>query len=89
MPFLPLKVEQKQEILAQWLEVCVLRGYGDADARLETFLRTIGRRKFLLPLYRALLAVGRKVDAKRIYAVARPGYHPITQTSLDDMLGVG
>jgi len=84
-----LTKSENQEILAQWLEVCVLRGYGDADARLETFLRTIGRRKFLLPLYRALLAVGRTADAKRIYAVARPGYHPITQTSLDDMLGVG
>jgi aminopeptidase N len=78
-----------QEILAQWLEVCVLHGYAAADARLEAFLRTIGRRKFLLPLYRALLAVGRKSDAQRIYASARPGYHPITQTSLDDMLGTG
>ncbi len=77
------------EILAQWLEVCVLHGYADADARLEQFLTTIGRRKFLLPLYRALLTVGRKDDARRIYATARPGYHPITQTSLDDMLGTG
>jgi leukotriene-A4 hydrolase len=80
---------ENQEILAQWLEVCVLHGYGDADARLEQFLTTIGRRKFLLPLYRALLTVGRKDDARRIYATARPGYHPITQTSLDDMLGTG
>ena len=53
------------------------------------FLTTIGRRKFLLPLYRALLSVGRTADARRIYASARPGYHPITQTSLDDMLGTG
>ncbi len=75
------------EILAQWLEVCVLRGYGEVDGKLETFLRTIGRRKFLLPLYRALLEAHRKPDAERIYATARAGYHPITQQSLDEMLG--
>ena len=84
-----LTKSDNQEILAQWLEVCVLHGYADADVRLETFLTTIGRRKFLLPLYRALLTVGRKDDARRIYASARPGYHPITQSSLDDMLGTG
>ncbi|MBC8071854.1 MAG: leukotriene A4 hydrolase C-terminal domain-containing protein, partial [Deltaproteobacteria bacterium] len=59
----------------------------DVDGRLESFLRTIGRRKFLLPLYRALIEAGRKPDATRIYAVARAGYHPITQQSLDEMLG--
>jgi leukotriene-A4 hydrolase len=74
------------EILAQWLEVCVLRGYTEVDGRLEAFLQKIGRRKFLLPLYRALLDTGRKHDAERIYASARAGYHPITQQSLDELL---
>lgn len=74
------------EILAQWLEVSVLRGYAAADARLEEFLRTVGRRKFLEPLYGALLTAGRKADAVRIYEDARAGYHPITQSSLDRLL---
>jgi leukotriene-A4 hydrolase len=75
------------EILAQWLEVCVKHGYAEVDGRLETFLRTIGRRKFVLPLYRALLDSGRQPDAARIYASARAGYHPITQQSVDELLG--
>ncbi|HWB74044.1 MAG TPA: M1 family metallopeptidase, partial [Nannocystaceae bacterium] len=75
------------EILAQWLEVCVLHGYADVDGQLEAFLRTIGRRKFLMPLYSALVESGRKPDATRIYASARAGYHPITQQSLDELLG--
>ncbi|HET6582521.1 MAG TPA: leukotriene A4 hydrolase C-terminal domain-containing protein, partial [Nannocystaceae bacterium] len=33
-----LTKSENQEILAQWLEVCVLHGYGHADARLEVFL---------------------------------------------------
>lgn len=74
------------EILAQWLEVSVLRGYAAADPRLEQFLRTVGRRKFLEPLYSALLAAGRKPDAVRIYERARAGYHPITQGSIDRLL---
>ena len=74
------------EILAQWLEVSVLRGYRKTDARLEKFLLTVGRRKFLMPLYEALVKAGRDADAKRIYDQARAGYHSITQHSLDQLL---
>jgi hypothetical protein len=75
------------EISAQWLEVSAREGHRATDAALETFLRSIGRRKFLMPLYRALLDADRGADARRIYASARAGYHPITQSSLDEMLG--
>lgn len=81
-----LTASTNAEILAQWLEVSVLHGYAPADVRLEQFLRTVGRRKFLEPLYGALLTAGRKADAVRIYAEARAGYHPITQHSLDRLL---
>ncbi|MCA9707916.1 MAG: M1 family metallopeptidase [Myxococcales bacterium] len=75
------------EILAQWLEVGVQRGYAAVDARLEQFLCTVGRRKFVMPLYQALLDAGRREDAARIYAKARAGYHPITQHSVDELMG--
>jgi hypothetical protein len=74
------------EILAQWLEVAVREGHRDADAALEEFLVQIGRRKFVLPLYQALIAAGRSDDAKRIFGRARAGYHPITQASVDSLL---
>ena len=77
------------EIVAKWLEVSVLRGYRAVDARLEAFLLEVGRRKFLMPLYRSLLEAGRADDARRIYARARDGYHPISQQSLDDLLEQG
>ena len=47
--------------------------------RRQSYLTTIGRRKLVLPLYKALLATpaGRH-RAEAIYATTRPGYHPIT-----------
>ncbi len=74
------------EILAQWLEASVRRGYRKTDASLERFLLGVGRRKFLTPLYRALIESERAADAKRIYAKARVGYHPITQRTLDALV---
>lgn len=75
-----------REILAQWLEVAVREGHRESDAALESFLLTIGRRKFVLPLYQALVTAGRGEDARKIFARARAGYHPITQASVDALL---
>lgn len=75
------------EIAAQWLEMAIRAGYQPADARLEEFLTTVGRRKFLMPLYRALLETpGGKESAQAIYANARPRYHPIAAESIDQLL---
>jgi hypothetical protein len=61
--------------------------YEPAFAALERFLYSVGRRKFLKPLYTELLKtpVGRE-RAKRIYQQARPGYHPIAQTTIDALM---
>jgi len=47
-----------------------------------------GRRTFLVPLYRELLDAGEVERARRIYAAARPGYHPVSTGTLDELLGV-
>lgn len=75
------------EIAFQWLLMAIKNNYTAADARLEEFLTTIGRRKFVKPLYEELVKtpVGRK-RAAAIYQKARPGYHPITQASVDTIL---
>jgi leukotriene-A4 hydrolase len=40
-----------------------------------------------LPLYRALLASpDGRARAEAIYAIARPGYHPITADSIDRLI---
>ena len=70
------------EILNQWLLMTIRNHYEPAYPRLEEFLLTVGRRKYVKPLYDEL-------DLKRataIYDKARPGYHPITQATLDALI---
>lgn len=76
------------EILCKWLELAVANGYEAAYPRLSEFLTSQGRRKFLRPLYSALVKTpeGRK-RAEAIYKKARPGYHPISVSSIDEILG--
>ncbi len=75
------------EIAEQWLLLAIRNNYRPADARLEGFLTSIGRRKFLTPLYAELLkAPDGKARARAIYARARPSYHPIAVDTLDKLL---
>ncbi|WP_223650060.1 M1 family metallopeptidase [Hymenobacter psoromatis] len=73
------------ELLAAWFPLALRAGYTPADAALEHFLRHVGRRKFLVPLYRALLATpgGR---ARAIYQQARPNYHSVVTSTLDELV---
>jgi aminopeptidase N len=72
------------EIAAAWLLMAIRAEYAPAMGRLEEFLVEVGRKKFVKPLYEALVKTpeGRK-RAERVYAKARPGYHPITQAAVD------
>jgi aminopeptidase N len=71
------------EILAQWLLMAVRNRYAPANDRLEEFLTTVGRRKYVKPLY---LAMDPK-HAASLYQKARPLYHPITQATIDEVIG--
>jgi leukotriene-A4 hydrolase len=73
------------EILCQWLELSIAHGYAAADASLEAFLRDVGRRKFLKPLYTALV----KADAERartLYEANRARYHSVSTGTLDGIV---
>jgi leukotriene-A4 hydrolase len=75
------------EIVEQWLLMAIRNEYAPAYPKLEEFLLSVGRRKFLKPLYTELV----KTDAGRqralgIYRKARPGYHPIAVATIDEIL---
>ncbi|NOT29207.1 MAG: M1 family metallopeptidase [Planctomycetes bacterium] len=74
------------EIVCQWLELAIRHGYSPADERLEEFLRDVGRRKFLRPLYTALVAVSPE-RARALYALNRARYHPVATGTLDGIVG--
>lgn len=75
------------EIAFQWLMMAIKNNYAPAYPRLEEFLTTVGRRKFVRPLFAELAKTPEGIKrARAIYAKARPGYHPITQASVDAIL---
>jgi leukotriene A-4 hydrolase/aminopeptidase len=75
------------EIACQWLEMAIRAGYHRADGRLVEFLGSVGRRKFLIPLYTALAkSPGGRERARSIFARSRAAYHPIAVTSIERLL---
>ena len=69
-----------------WLEQSIRSQYQPSYARLETFLVEIGRRKFLTPLYKAMVDTDQKPMADAIYAKARPNYHSVSTGTMDELL---
>ncbi|WP_400190644.1 M1 family metallopeptidase [Hymenobacter sp. B81] len=76
------------EILSAWFPLTIRAGYRAADEPLHRFLTGVGRRKFLSPLYKALLAAPDGAErARSIYAQARPNYHSVATSTFDALLG--
>jgi leukotriene-A4 hydrolase len=75
------------EILFSWLRIAIRHRYEPAFPRLERFLTTQGRRKFLRPLYEDLMKTewGRPMAVK-IYDKARPLYHTVSTATLDPIV---
>jgi hypothetical protein len=77
------------EIRFAWLALAIANHYPKAEESAEQFLTSQGRRKFVAPLFQALMDQGGwgRAAAKRIYAEARPGYHPLTIGTVDEIVG--
>ncbi|ESQ85877.1 hypothetical protein AEAC466_01480 [Asticcacaulis sp. AC466] len=76
------------EILFAWLQQAIKHQYQPALPAVREFLVSQGRRKYVVPLYKSLMAQpGWGVDmAKSVYAEARPGYHDVTRGTVDDIV---
>ena len=84
---LGLNDASNMEIRFAWLDLAASNRYDPAVPSLEQFLTSQGRGKFVKPLITALAkdaSWGRPI-AKRIYAQARPLYHPIVTRYLDKL----
>ncbi len=76
------------EILSTWLMKVVQGKYEPAYPALERFLTTVGRRKYLKPIYTELAKTPEGEEmGLRIYEKARPGYHSVSQVTVDQILG--
>ena len=73
------------EELFLWLRLAMANRYQPAVPRVEQFLSSVGRMKFVAPLFGTLWKEGDwgRTIARRIYAKTRPTYHSVTQAAAD------
>ncbi len=81
-----LTASRNAEVAFAWFMLAVGNGYQPIYPALEQHLVGIGRRKLIVPLYKSLISNGKKEWAQGVYQKARPGYHPLAQGTLDDLL---
>lgn len=75
------------EIKAAWFEKVIPNNYSGLGSEVEDFLIEVGRRKFLTPIYKALLkSDGGLPAAQAIYKKARPNYHAVSRETMDALL---
>ena len=82
-----LTASTNHEVLVAWLVLALRSGHHGVLPRAEEVLSTVGRVKFLRPLYLALAADPRtRPDAARIFERAAAGYHPIARQAIEGVL---
>ena len=75
------------EILDRWLRMALRSRYEPAYSRVVELLLSVGRKRYLKPLYEEMTRMPEGNEwARQIYIQARPRYHPITRTTLDKLL---
>lgn len=74
------------EIFTEWALLVVPLRHVIVDEQLRQFLKTVGRIRYIEPLYRMLAATPQKREwMRKIYREARKSYHPQAQMLLDQI----
>ncbi|HEU0100612.1 MAG TPA: M1 family metallopeptidase [Allosphingosinicella sp.] len=88
---LGLSQGRNSELLSAWLQLALANRYRPAIPAAERFLLSMGRGKFVAPIFRTLWAEGEwgRPIAKSLYARARPLYHSVTTGQVDRIMKDG
>jgi len=82
-----LSASGNSEILVSWLVLAVRSGYDPALEGTRRVLTTVGRQKFLRPLYQALLSREQyRPLAHELFASMRARYHTLSRVAVEDLL---
>jgi len=81
-----LTQSKNAEIAFAWFTVAIRNNYQVVLPAVDSYLKEIGRGKFVRPLYKSLYDAGYVDLAKDIYQVARSGYHPSIVGMLDNIV---
>jgi hypothetical protein len=76
-------VGNNAEVNCKWLTLAVQQQYRPAHNRVEEFLQGIGRRKLIIPVYKAMVKTpAGKLWAKQVFDKAKPSYHPVAAEAI-------
>ena len=72
-----------------WFEQSINFDYhgNNVDTKIENFLTTVGRRWYVSTLFEAFKDNDKVDEALVIYEKARPNYHSVTASTIDELLG--
>lgn len=76
------------EVLFAFLLQSIRKKHSDAYPELEQFLVSVGRRKFVSPLFTEMMRTNQKDLALKIYDKSRANYHAVTTGTVDQILGL-
>jgi len=72
------------EIAHAWYLLSIRAGYNEVYDNMAKYLKAIGRRKLIVPLYKELAKTDEgRAWALNVYKQARPGYHGLAQGTID------
>ena len=75
------------EIAMRWYPLAERSGHAAAREEMGKFLERVGRRKLILPIYKALVATPDGLAfAEQAFAKAKPATHPITAGSVEAII---
>ena len=82
-----LTQSRNSEIQEAWYLLSINQGYGkEILSSIRQFLVNVGRRKFLTPLYTAMVKNGMKEEAKAIFEEAKANYHSVSYNTIKALL---
>jgi hypothetical protein len=73
------------EIMTEWFTLALENNYTELNSDIERFLKKVGRRKYLLPIYGAMTKVDSKL-AHQIFEKSKINYHAVSRNSIEELL---
>ncbi len=75
------------EIMTDWFLLGIKNNYTELNLEIQTFLRKIGRRKYVLPIYETMLKNNKtKALAMDIFQKSKENYHSVTKNSIEALI---
>lgn len=70
------------EIRQRWFPLVIALDYQDAFPTIKAFVQSVGRQKYILPIYTALVKNGYRSQAYQWYNERKTFYHPIAAANI-------